>query len=71
MLDKRARPAPESFPDAGALRIGIVHARWNRECIDALVSGCVASLQKAGVKAENIIIESVPGSWELPIATSR
>lgn len=71
MLEKRARPAPESIPDASSLRIGIVHARWNKECIDALVSGCVSSLTKTGVKEENIIIESVPGSWELPIATSR
>lgn len=71
MLDKKARAAPESFPDAASLRIGIVHARWNRECIDALVSGCISSLQKAGVKQENIVVESVPGSWELPIATSR
>lgn len=71
MLDKKARPAPESFPNAESLRVGIVHARWNRECIDALVSGCVRSLTKAGVKEENIVIESVPGSWELPIATSR
>lgn len=71
MLDKRARPAPESFPDASSLRIGIVHARWNKECIDALVNGCVGSLKKAGVHEENIVIESVPGSWELPIATGR
>ncbi|PWN37133.1 putative RIB4-6,7-dimethyl-8-ribityllumazine synthase [Meira miltonrushii] len=71
MLEKRARPAPTSIPDASSLRIGIVHARWNKECIDALVSGCVSNLTKSGVKEENIIIESVPGSWELPIATSR
>lgn len=71
MLEKRARPAPTSIPDASSLRIGIVHARWNKECIDALVSGCVSSLLKSGVKEENIIIDSVPGSWELPIATSR
>ncbi|KAE8225265.1 hypothetical protein CF319_g1963 [Tilletia indica] len=62
---------PTSFPNAGTLRIGIVHARWNTECIDPLVRGCVESLTKAGVKKENIVIESVPGSWELPIGVSR
>ena len=71
MIEKRPAPAPTSFPDAGSLRVGIVHARWNTECIDALVKGAVSSLEKAGVKTENIIIESVPGSFELPVATSR
>lgn len=71
MLEKRPVAAPTSFPDAGSLRIGIVHARWNAECIEALVKGAASSLEKAGVKAENIVIESVPGSFELPVATSR
>jgi 6,7-dimethyl-8-ribityllumazine synthase len=68
---KGPAPAPASFPGAEHLRIGIVHARWNTECIDPLVQGCVQSLTKAGVKQENIVIESVPGSWELPMGTSR
>ncbi|KAK0529658.1 lumazine synthase [Tilletia horrida] len=62
---------PTSFPNAGTLRIGIVHARWNKECIDPLVRGCIESLTSAGVKNENIVVESVPGSWELPIGVSR
>jgi hypothetical protein len=71
MLEKRPAAAPTSFPDASSLRVAIVHARWNAECIEALVKGACSSLEKAGVKAENIIIESVPGSFELPVATSR
>lgn len=63
--------APTSFPNASSLRIGIVHARWNETCINPLVKGCVDSITKAGVKMDNIVIESVPGSWELPIACSR
>lgn len=58
-------PAP-SFDGAERLRIGIVHARWNKEVIDALVLGTLETLGKAGVRTENIVIESVPGSWELP-----
>ena len=46
--------------------VTIDHAQWNKEIIDALVAGAVQSLQKAGVPTENILIESVPGSWELP-----
>ncbi|EPQ29516.1 uncharacterized protein PFL1_02735 [Pseudozyma flocculosa PF-1] len=68
---KGPAPAPTSFPGADKLRIGIVHARWNEECITPLVNGSVESMVKAGVRPENIVIESVPGSWELPIGTSR
>ena len=36
-----------------------------------MVDGAVKALRNTGVISENIHIESVPGSWELPIATSR
>lgn len=48
------------------MRIGIIHARWNNKIIDALVKGAVQRLKDLNVKEENIIIESVPGSFELP-----
>jgi len=57
--------------DGSALRIGIVHARWNAEIIGPLVEGAKAKLLANGVKESNIIIQSVPGSWELPIAVQR
>jgi hypothetical protein len=53
------------------LRIGIVHARWNTKIIDALVQGTKESLAKAGVKEENIVLQTVPGSYELPYAVQR
>lgn len=62
---------PASFPNAASMRIGIVHARWNSECIGPLVKGAVNAMKKAGVKEENIVIESVPGSWELPAGVAR
>lgn len=52
--------------DGSKLRIGIVHGRWNSVVIDALVQGAAEKLLSLGVKKENIIIESVPGSYELP-----
>jgi 6,7-dimethyl-8-ribityllumazine synthase len=57
--------------DGSGLRIAIVHARWNTTIIDALVTGAKKSMTAAGVKSENIVIETVPGSWELPIAVQR
>lgn len=57
--------------DGSALRIAIVHARWNKEVIDALLAGAIAKLKERGVKDSNIVIESVPGSYELPLACQR
>lgn len=48
------------------LRIGILHARWNSKIIDALVQGAIKRLTEMNVKPENIIVETVPGSFELP-----
>lgn len=48
------------------LRVGILHARWNKEIIDSLVKGAKDKLLQFGVKPENIVIESIPGSFELP-----
>ncbi|CAF9915887.1 hypothetical protein IMSHALPRED_002731 [Imshaugia aleurites] len=53
------------------LRIAIVHARWNTEIISALVAGTRKSLLASGVKEENIIVQDVPGSYELPFAVQR
>ncbi|KAJ6490673.1 6,7-dimethyl-8-ribityllumazine synthase [Mycena vitilis] len=57
--------------DGSTLRVAIVHARWNAKVIDALVAGAVAKLKERGVKDSNIIVQSVPGSFELPLACSR
>ncbi|KAK7038144.1 6,7-dimethyl-8-ribityllumazine synthase [Favolaschia claudopus] len=57
--------------DGSSLRVAIVHARWNVKVIEALVGGAVAKLKERGVKESNIIIQSVPGSFELPLACQR
>lgn len=54
--------------DGSGLRIAIVHARWNAVIVDSLVAGAKKSLLSAGVSEENIIIQNVPGSYELPFA---
>ncbi|KAK8197493.1 6,7-dimethyl-8-ribityllumazine synthase [Phyllosticta capitalensis] len=57
--------------DGSNLRIGILHARWNTKIIDALLAGAKKELAAAGVKSENIVIQDVPGSYELPFAVQR
>ncbi|KAI0136415.1 6,7-dimethyl-8-ribityllumazine synthase [Xylariales sp. AK1849] len=60
-------PTPQEH-DGSALRIGIVHARWNTTIIEPLLKGTKDKLLASGVKESNIVVQSVPGSWELPIA---
>jgi hypothetical protein len=67
---KSGPPFPDKF-DGTSLRIAIVHARWNNSIIDALVNGAVKNLKEAGVLEENIVRQSVPGSFELPFACQR
>ena len=57
--------------DGSPLRIAIVHARWNAPVIDALVAGAITKLRDNGVKESNIVVQSVPGSFELPLACQR
>ncbi|KAG9236881.1 6,7-dimethyl-8-ribityllumazine synthase [Amylocarpus encephaloides] len=64
-------PGDAQQHDGSALRIGIVHARWNTTIIEPLLAGAQAKLLASGVKESNIIVQSVPGSWELPIAISK
>ena len=55
-----------TIPDASGMRVGIVVSEWNDNVTGNLLKGTVNTLKKHGVKDENIFIESVPGSFELP-----
>jgi len=57
--------------DGSNLRVCIVHARWNKEVIDSLIDGATRKLKECGVKENNIVFQSVPGSYELPLACKR
>ncbi len=56
---------PESIPDAGAMRFGIVVSDWNGDVTMALLDGAQKTLIKHGTTPENIIVRHVPGSFEL------
>lgn len=64
-------PSNSTNLDGSGLRIAIVHARWNKVVIDSLVKGAIETLERSGVKRTNIIVESVPGSFELPLACQK
>ncbi|MBP5370869.1 MAG: 6,7-dimethyl-8-ribityllumazine synthase [Bacteroidales bacterium] len=56
---------PNSVPNASELSIGIVVAEWNMDVNTQLLHGAVETLQKHGVQEKNIIVNYVPGSFEL------
>ncbi len=60
-------PEPSEI-DGSDFRIGIVAARYNQIYVDGLLDGVRAALATAGVSDEQIVVERVPGSNELPIA---
>ncbi|KAF2405504.1 6,7-dimethyl-8-ribityllumazine synthase [Trichodelitschia bisporula] len=67
-------PAGQSQPklyDGSDLRVGIVHARWNPRIINSLLDGAKQALRAAGVREDNIVVQTVPGSYELPFAVQR
>jgi len=53
------------FGDLSQTRIGIVVSEWNDQVTSALFQGAMETLLKEGVKQENIVVKTVPGSFEL------
>jgi 6,7-dimethyl-8-ribityllumazine synthase len=58
---------PESVPDAGKMRFGIVVSDWNGEITSALLKGAEKCLKKHGASTKNIIVKHVPGAFELTL----
>ena len=64
----RARPVQAQPADHGR---PVNRDRWNKPVIEPLVKGAIDTMLAQGVKAENVAIEDVSGSYELPSACSR
>ena len=56
---------PETVPNGEDMKIGIVVSEWNETVTTPLLQGAFHTLIKHGVKKENILIDFVPGSFEL------
>jgi 6,7-dimethyl-8-ribityllumazine synthase len=57
---------PATIPEGSSMKIGIVVSEWNEEITAALLEGAQRTLEKSGVRKENIPVLVVPGSFELP-----
>ena len=56
---------PDSIPNGKGKRVAIVVSEWNRSITGNLLKGAYNTLVKFGVDSNDIIIEYVPGSYEL------
>ena len=56
---------------AESFRFAVVVSRWNSELTSRLRDGAVEALTKAGAPKEAIEILSVPGAFELPLASMK
>jgi len=56
---------------ASHMRVGIVAARFNPQIGEALLEGALGALEGAGVSSDAIVVASVPGSLEVPLALQR
>jgi 6,7-dimethyl-8-ribityllumazine synthase len=56
-------------PDGKGMRFGIVLSEWNHEITGSLFDGAVKKLVENGVSKDDIIITTVPGSFELTLGS--
>ena len=61
----------QSVPDASGMKFGIVVSEWNYNITGALLRGALDTLQKHGAKEENILVRTVPGSFELTFGAAQ
>jgi len=61
----------KEIQNASNLNFGIIVSTYNEQITFALRDACVETLLKHGTKEEQIIIEYVPGAFELPVAAKH
>jgi len=61
----------DSDLNGAGLRVGIVMSRFNLDPSEGLLSYCVEELRKRGVPSEDLLIVTVPGVLEIPLALCK
>jgi 6,7-dimethyl-8-ribityllumazine synthase len=59
------------LPDASSFRFGLVVSEWNSEITDKLLKGVLKTLTNCKVLDSNVIINYVPGSFELIFGSKK
>ena len=58
----------ESLPNGAHCKVGIAVSEWNRPITEGMLEGAMEVLQASGVSHDSVIVNWVPGSFELPLA---
>lgn len=58
-----------NIPNGADLKVGIVVSEWNENITGNLLKGAKEALLENGVKEDNIIVQYVPGTYELPLGS--
>lgn len=61
----------QSELEGDGLRIGVVQARFNEVICEALRDACLAELLELGVDADDVLVCTVPGALEIPVALQQ
>jgi 6,7-dimethyl-8-ribityllumazine synthase len=57
-----------TLPSSKNMRFAIIVSEWNKEITESLLKGAYDTLLKSGTSTGNILVEHVPGSFEIPYA---
>ena len=53
------------------LRIGIAQSRFNEDICNKLRTACIDELERLGVTGSDVLLVTVPGALEIPIALAK
>jgi 6,7-dimethyl-8-ribityllumazine synthase len=57
--------------DGDGLRIGIVQSRFNEPVCNGLADACIEELERLGVIGQDVLLVTVPGALEIPLALQK
>ena len=63
-------PTSKNLREANIPGIVILAAEWHEEIIQSLLVGCLNTLKENGINLKTVVVRRVPGSFELPLASS-
>jgi 6,7-dimethyl-8-ribityllumazine synthase len=62
------KTAPAEVPGAGGLRVAVLHSSFNAPVVQGLLDGALVALREMGARPDAVVVEAVPGAFELPLA---
>jgi len=62
---------PTTVPSGNGKKVGIVCSEWNPDITNSLLQGAVDTLLEHGVEENDIHLQYVPGTFELPFGAQK